>query len=429
MNKYKTFVFKDYRFDLSAMQLTLRYGLDDEIDFSETYTFNVPSMGAFNQTAFDKACFGLFMMAGISYYKAYLPENIVIEKGSLSSEQAAFFDRVYRNGLGEFYVRNDLGPPASIAFPASGAPGASATPIDDLAGSLVPVGGGKDSLVSVELLRGANQAFSTWNVGHSELLGPLLERIGGEHLAVDRNIDPKLLELNHQGAYNGHVPISAILAFAAVATAILSGKRDIVLSNESSAGEGNLNYHGLAVNHQYSKTLEFERDFQGYIAQNITPSIRYFSLLRPMSELRIAELFTAQWLEKYQGVFTSCNRNFKQGNANPLSWCGECPKCAFVYLVFAPFVPRDQLATLFGANLFLKPELEQAYRELLGIEGHKPFECVGEIRECRQAVLMAQATGNFPELDRFDFPPFEYDYRAMQPDAMPAEYRALLEAL
>ncbi len=427
--KYHQFRFESYAFDLKTKQLQLHYALDDAIHFTETFSFPFAFAEQLDAAALDRACFGLFMMAGISYYKTYLPDGIMVNQGGLTAAQADFFATVYRHGLGEFYVRNDLTPPDQIIFPVDPDAQAHAQSVANLSGALVPLGGGKDSLVSVELLRQANIPLSTWTVSHSDLLAPLIERIGSPHLPVDRQIDPQLLQLNQQGAYNGHVPISAILAFTAVITALLSGKQDIVMTNDATAGEVNLEYHGLQVNHQYSKTLAFERDFQEYVTTNISPSVCYFSLLRPFSELRIAELFTKHWLTKYQGVFTSCNRNFKQGNVNPLHWCGECPKCAFVFLIFAPFVPKNQLIDLFGGqNLFTKPDLEHTYRELLGIQGHKPFECVGEIKECRQAVQMARATGEYPELDQYQFPAFEYDYLALQEQAMPEQYTQMIKS-
>ncbi len=294
---------------------------------------------------------------------------------------------------------------------------------------IVPIGGGKDSLTTAGILASSNQQFTSWTINHAEQLKPQIDQIGKSHLQVERTLDSKLKDLNAKGAYNGHVPISAYLAFASVVSAILTGNRHIALSNESSAGEGNLDYQEISVNHQYSKTLEFERDFQEYVRLNISPDIHYFSFLRPLSELRIAELFTTNWLEQYQGTFSSCNRNFSLSHKEGLTWCGECPKCAFVYLIFAPFAPKVDLMELFnGENLFEKPDLDHTYRELLGIEGHKPFECVGEIQECREAMVMARGTGNYPELERFEFPDPEYDYKHLSVHAMPEEYYQILQS-
>jgi hypothetical protein len=151
-----------------------------------------------------------------------------------------------------------------------------------------------------------------------------------------------------------------------------------------------------------------------------------FSLLRPLGELRIAQLFARGPFEQFSEQFTSCNRSFRHGS-HGFTWCGECPKCAFVFLALAPFVAKARLVGLWGENLLAKPMLEPTYRELLGLTGHKPFECVGEIDECRQAIRMLKATGDYPEVERFEVPEGAYDWQQWHPDAMTSEYRELLK--
>lgn len=427
MKTYKQFIFEGYEWSDAYRNLSLRYSLDGEIHFTESYKLNVDAVGEVNQEALERATFLLHMLAGTSYYKTYTPSEIIIKSGSLTQAQADFLDTVYRNGLGEYYAVNDLTPPDRIQFPTDENATASQVAVPDLKGALVPFGGGKDSIVTAELLKAAHLDITTWTVRVTPLLQPGLDVLGTAHLSVERTIDSKLSDGSLEGSRTGHVPITGILSALATVTAILAGKRDIVLSNESSAGEGNVEHHGLEVNHQYSKTLVFERLLQTYISENISSDIHYFSFLRPLSEIKIAEIFTGRYLDRYAGRFTSCNRNFKFGNDQPLSWCGKCPKCAFIYLIFAPFIPKAKLMSLFhDRNLFEDPDLETTYRELLGISGHKPFECVGEIKECRQAVKMALATGEWSELEKFEFPDFDYDYQQMGEHAMPDEYYQLL---
>jgi hypothetical protein len=172
--------------------------------------------------------------------------------------------------------------------------------------------------------------------------------------------------------------------------------------------------------------LAFEKALQRYVGGEISLELEVFSLLRPLGELQIAQLFAAGPLEQFAGHFTSCNRSFRHSSAG-FTWCGECPKCAFVFLALAPFVDKTRLEGLWGENLLAKPQLEQTYRELLGLVGHKPFECVGEIEECRQAVRMVVASGKYPEAARFGVPAGEFDWQAWHPDAMPGGYRELLQ--
>ncbi len=422
MSKYRQFIFADYQFSETTKQLVLTYKLDEAIAFQEKYTFDFEPRTGFDRAALDRAIQSLFFMAGVSYYKTYLPPEIIVNKGKLDGETAEFLAKIYQKGLGEFFYINQLDPRTAIKFPVNSAK-IEPVPLNLEAGQLVGIGGGKDSLVSVELLRNQPRV-ATWSLSHRKQVEPLVKEIGLDHFWVDRQWDPALLEYNKQGAYNGHVPLSAILASAGVIVAILAGYQDVVVSNESSASEPNLDYRGVPINHQYSKSLEFERDFQANLGRQFSVGPRYYSFLRPLSEVRISEFFAKNGFEKYKDVFSSCNRAFIH-SSNEMSWCGECPKCAFVFLALTPFIPRDKLEKLWGEkNLLLDPSLEETYKQLLGIAGNKPMECVGEVKESRAAMRLAQ--DQYPELKKYVFQlPGDYDYRALGPHSMPADIQKL----
>jgi hypothetical protein len=285
-------------------------------------------------------------------------------------------------------------------------------------GQLISIGGGKDSLVSVELLRQHRQDIATWSVGHRPQLEPLVKQVGLPHLWVERTWDRYLLEHNAKGAYNGHVPISAIFAGVGTVVSVLSGYQDIVMSNEGSANEPTLRYQGVEINHQYSKSLEFEVDYQNILYHLFGDNIRYYSLLRPFSEVYIAKLFSQIGFDKYKDTFSSCNQAYTH-ESNHMFWCGECPKCSFIFLALTPFVDRAALEFLWhGKNLLLDPNLEVIYRQLLGIEGDKPLDCVGEIKETRAAMRLAQSI--YPELSRYQFElPDSYDFKTLGEHRMP----------
>ncbi|HCM52036.1 TPA: hypothetical protein DIS56_02795 [Candidatus Saccharibacteria bacterium] len=420
MTKFQKIIFKNYSF--KGKEAEFSYSLDNELYFIETYKFDFDFVD-YNSKALDKAMQMLFFMAGASYYKTYLPPQIVIEKGELDAQGADFFAKTYQKGLGEFFYSNNLDPNYIVDFPANTAQ-IEKVNADLTDGLLVGIGGGKDSLVSVELLR-SQPRLATWSVGHRPQLEPLVQKIGLPHFWVERTWDRKLLELNQQDAYNGHIPISAILACVGVIVAILSGNRDVVVSNESSASEPNFTHKGVPINHQYSKSLEFEQDFQNYLTQLFTNGPRYYSFLRPFSELRISDFFAKIAFDKYKDVFSSCNRAFTH-DSRQLFWCGECPKCAFVFLALTPFVSREKLEALWGKNLLLDPSLEPIYRQLLGIEGDKPLDCVGEIKEARTAMELAKK--QYPELEKYRYElPTDYDYRALSEHSMPDEIFQILQ--
>lgn len=317
---------------------------------------------------------------GVSYFKLRAPLRIEAPEIALTEQERAFVIDVYENGLGEFYARNNLARFGRLVLAAPDDPLARRPAPNLPERALLPIGGGKDSLVSVDLLVHAGVDFTPFAVNPK---GPILTSIaalGREPLYVTRKLDPEMIRLGKEpGFYNGHVPSTAINSMIAALCALLYGYDQIVLSNERSASEGNVVFDGRETNHQYSKSLGFELRIADTLSNATGGALRYFSLLRPYSEARIASLFTQN--QQFDSVFSSCNRNFRlTGNDGPL-WCGECPKCHFVFLIFAPFMAKDRLLRIFGSNLLDIAANEGSFRELAGLAGQKPWECVGEILE------------------------------------------------
>lgn len=424
--KYRQFIFEDYLFDESTRTLQLHYSFDGTVPFVETYRFDF-DFAQYDPDLLDRALQNLFFMAGVSYFKTYLAPEFVVKKGQLDTESAAFYSKTYQRGLGEFFFVNKLDPHTPVTFPSTVERLDPVESTESNEGMLIGIGGGKDSLVSVELLTGKADNIATWSMDHQLQLTPLVERIGLPHFWVAREWDRSLLEHNKQGAYNGHVPISAIMASVGSVVAILSGRRDVVVSNEQSANEPTLHYNGMDINHQYSKSQEFERDFQAQLKHILGEHVRYYSLLRPLSEVRIAELFARVGFDAYHDVFSSCNRAFTH-DSDHMFWDGTCPKCAFVYLALTPFVDLEKVEALFsGKNLLKDPSLEPTYRQLLGIEGDKPLECVGEVKESRAAMhLSAQIHPELSQKYEFELPE-DYNYKALGSHEMPSEVYDLVE--
>jgi hypothetical protein len=271
------------------------------------------------------------------------------------------------------------------------------TGLDPPRRALVAVGGGKDSCVSLELLRGRSDGNGgevvPFNIGGHRAARDCAAAAGLSLVVAHRTLDPGLGDLNRSGALNGHVPVTAIVSLVAVAQALVTGADEVVFSNERSANVGSFVANGLPVNHQYSKGLAAERRLRAALAE-ITTEVGYYSLLRPLSDVQIGALFAR--LEPYLPVFTSCNAAFRIEEGRRVErWCGHCPKCRFVFLVLAPFLPRERLTAIFDADLLVDPAQLQRYRELLGLTGFKPFECVGEIEESQVALVLVARSGQW----------------------------------
>ena len=248
-------------------------------------------------------------------------------------------------------------------------------------GVLIPIGGGKDSCVTAELLKEEKENNLCLIIGGKDPSVKSAKIAGYKNkiVYVKRTIDKNLIRLNEQKYLNGHTPFSSIIAFLSYLVAYLTGKEYIALSNESSANECNI--EGEKINHQYSKSFEFEQDFRYYANKYLKANIKYFSMLRPINELQIAMLFSRY--ENYHNIFRSCNIGSK---SIPWQWCCNCPKCLFVYIVLSPFLYKDKLVQIFKEDLFEKKELKDIFIELCGYGQKKPFECVGTYEEVKFAI-------------------------------------------
>ena len=372
--------------EYAAGTARLRYAFDDGAELVEQIDFpDAPALPPERNGAFAAALRLLHLIAGVSYYKAGVPGDIVVEGEPLDAAAAQFLDEIYLHGLAEFAYQNKIDLRSRIRFP-RGADTPSTMPALNLPRrTLVPIGGGKDSLVSVEMLKSLDEPMTAAWVGDSALIAACAQRTGLPTLNIKRRLAPELFEYNRLGAWNGHIPVTAINSAILIVAAILHGFDAIAFSNERSASAATLEYDGQPVNHQWSKSLDFERRLREYTKSHISADLDYFSLLRPWSELAVTRAFAKS--TRYDDVFSSCNRNFRIRGERPAdSWCGQCPKCHFVFLALAPFVAKPRLLAIFGRNLLDDAALTRGFDALLEYRDHKPFECVGEGQESRAAM-------------------------------------------
>ncbi len=403
MKKYSTFIFERYQFNPKTHRIILEYSLDHDETFTET--IQLPTEGldpdALDTHELDAAMFAMHLIGGISYYKTCIPREIVIKSGALNRAQAKFWTSVYENGLGEFFYKNQIDFRNLIRFPAEG----DSKPINWKRRNvvnrtekrlLVPIGGGKDSIVTMELLKKSGCRQTLLRMEPHPIIDEVAHISGLPMMTVKRTLSPTLFELNKQGALNGHVPITAYLSVLSSVIALLYGYDAVVMSNEGSADYGNVMFHSREINHQWSKSLGAEKLIADYLRDWVSRDAGYFSLLRPLTELHVTKLFTQH--PEYFESFTSCNKNWKIAGDGPEGrWCGECPKCAFVFVLMAAFLDHETLQNMFGSILFDDESLRPLYRQLLGIEGTKPFECVGTPEETKAAFLLAHERGDLED--------------------------------
>ncbi|MEV8512716.1 hypothetical protein [Dactylosporangium sp. NPDC051484] len=373
--------FPGREFDPSTGVARLHYALGDLV-LTETVDFGPPAAG---HPALDRVLDLLYVAASTSYYKIAAPKRVELGGVALAEGALPWVRALFHDGLGEFAYRNKLEYVLDLPIEAERAvapPEWTHTPAGP---PLAAVGGGKDSIVTMEALQRAGLDPVLFAVNPNAIIRGVMAVSAQPVRAVRRQLDPRMRELNETGAYNGHIPVTAINSLVAVATSLMHGLGPVVMSNESSASVPNLTWLGRDINHQWSKGLPAEAHLRAALLAHAGLQDAYFSLLRGLSELHIAGLFAK--FSAYDEVVTSCNAAFKQRDASE-RWCGHCPKCRFVFLALAPFTGRERLVHIFGTDVFMDLTQLEGYRELMGLTAHKPFECVGEIEESLVALRL-----------------------------------------
>lgn len=398
---FTAFRFAACTIDEVSATVTLDYRLegDEPVDFRETVRFEGVSWPTdpARREALRRLARLLHLFAGVSYYKTAVPPRMLLDgsdaggPGDLAPGLRRLLDQVYTLGLGEFAYRNQIDVRDRVRFPdpiSEGAP--SPVALDPTGRTLVPIGGGKDSVVALEVVKRAGRDAVCFSVGLAEPIVRCVTATGLPHAVARRTLSPNIGAVNAAGALNGHVPVTAVVSTIALMTAVLHGADAVAMANERSASEGNLVWNGLDVNHQWSKGAAFEHEMQAVLADEVVTGLDYRSVLRPASELAIARAFSR--LTRFHPHFTSCNTVFRLDPERRNSqWCTDCPKCRFVFLVLAPYLDPAELVAIFGVDMLDDATQYDGFCDLAGLREHKPFECVGEEAESLVAMRLTAA--------------------------------------
>ena len=397
------FEFSRYDFDINTGEARFEYRVLEHV-FVEKFIFEPEKFVQFDPEILDRAMFYLHIACGVSYWKAFCPKELVFCSGALTRFEAEFFTEFYKHGLMQFFYENDLDPQKyAVKFDFDLSLKRTCFRSLNFLNSrvLLPIGGGKDSLVSAALLEDMQIDFDWFCVKSDKIKKDCVDVSGKKLIDVRREFSSELIALNRSGdVFNGHVPITGILAFVEIVACVLYGYSKVIMSNEHSSSQANLHWKGYKVNHQYSKSLEFEKMFREFLETNFCadksePLFDYFSLLRGLSEYKIAEIFADKCVEYFE-VFSSCNRNFHLDTSKNLKgkrFCGECEKCAFVFLILSNFIEFEKLLKIFGADLFKSKVLFANFKDMCGLGTRKPWECVGSFEESRFALVQALHLG------------------------------------
>lgn len=381
--KYPKFYYKNYKWEIvgNDLDITFNFASGNEFTFTPKLSFKNVDVTRVNsiRNQIDNLVFNIGMVELFSYWKAFISPEIIIECGSLDEYQTNWWHDLLINGMGQFFYENNIDFTENnfVKYVSLGQV-KSPNPINITGDNiLVPIGGGKDSSVTAEILSNNFDNVSAFLLNHSIASLKTSKLAGLNDIVVERTLDSKIYELNEKGFLNGHTPFTTLLSFISILSAVLGDFRIVAFSNERSSDEENVKYKGRSINHQYSKTFDFENKFREYNSRYLS-NINYFSFLRPLYDIQIAKIFSK--FEKYFPVIRSCNVGQKTN-----SWCDKCPKCLSTFILLYPFL-KDETIKIFGSNLLEDKSLSPVLDSL--IEDHlvKPFECVGTRHELRVAL-------------------------------------------
>lgn len=437
--QYPTFSYDSYTWELKDHTFHASWVfVAGEHRFNPHLEINLPSapLGQ-DAKALDNLVFHLGLAEIFSYWKATISPRILIKSGALTPTQITWWEKLHLHGMGQFFYENNIKDFASsFRWECDSSlvhdPFTSTSPGE---ANLVLLGGGKDSLVSAQLLKEHHLPVIGYALNPAPAVTRLAKSLPLPDLIVAKHtIDPHLLELNSQGYPNGHVPFSAYLAFSSLLVAYLCGTKYVLASNEASAEAENVISEGFKVNHQYSKTLAFEQDFQRYTSEYLTSDVTYFSFLRPFYELQISGIFTRY--PQYFGEFRSCNVGQKSDR-----WCGNCPKCLSIYLLLGAFIGPAEMVRIFGTDVLDNQALLPIFQAMIEEGQTRPFECIGTRVETIVAasMIISRYSSALPALLKYfqrDFLPKsnlvietarEGILQSFAPHSMPASFATILQ--
>jgi UDP-N-acetyl-alpha-D-muramoyl-L-alanyl-L-glutamate epimerase len=408
--KYPQFIYENYFYKISKnnLEIIFDFKIPPDISFRHQIIIkNIPeTFSVKTKKSIDNLAFHLGLIEIPTYWKTTCSPEIKINTGFLNSEQANWWKNLIIKGMGQFFYENKINWQEKnfLTLKCQNKNKSQAFAGQLKNRYLVPFSGGRDSIVTLENLK--KNEIALFMVNPNKIIEKTAQKTKiKKQIIIKRIIDKNLLKLNEKGYLNGHTPFTAVLSFLSVFTAVLFNYKNIAFSNEKSADQGNLKYLNKIINHQWAKSSEFEKMFKKYCKKYLAKQINYFSYLRKYNELKISQMFANY--PQYFSVFSSCNASMKtrksvSAKAKKTRWCGNCPKCLFVYASLYPILNTKDLLKIFNKDIFENKKLLLTMKALIGESKHKPFECVGTKKESKLIFFLslkkAKESGKIPYL-------------------------------
>lgn len=160
---YDKFIYHSYKIEEDEENIYLKYHFEIEnlVSFHPVLTivkkeFNWKDL---SNGRIKNIAFSLGMVEAISYWKATCSKCFCVKCGKLRQEQVNWFKKLIYLGLGEFRYRNHI-QVTQENFVQMISEGEIIEPeecFEELQDMMIPIGGGKDSNVTLELLKQINQ--------------------------------------------------------------------------------------------------------------------------------------------------------------------------------------------------------------------------------------------------------------------------------
>ena len=159
-DNYPFFIYEDFYLKDDDKQIEARFHFNISDKFSFYPTISIPKNSLKNlpdmkKEVLNQLFFHIGMVELISYWKLTCSPKVIVKPYKLNEDQIKWWKKLYYNGLGEFFYLNSIKKDIKsfMHIETKGKPVKTSDSLLNNNSVLVPVGGGKDSVVTLEILK------------------------------------------------------------------------------------------------------------------------------------------------------------------------------------------------------------------------------------------------------------------------------------